>query len=146
MTEAEKGAAAVRNHDQKQRDMARSVLPSKRRSAAREDRRILHRTARSRVRTAIKSMIDFDDDLQLEIVDRKRAVATTDLVWSRRYADKVEPLLRWAEAIIAADPKLRTASVDEQVAHFARVLPDNLPGRHALDHIRWQLEWRARFA
>ncbi|MCW2929589.1 MAG: hypothetical protein JWM19_551 [Actinomycetia bacterium] len=67
----------------------------------------------------------------------------TEMVWQRRSPDKVAPLIRWARATIAASPALRSASVEEQVAHFARLLPDTTIGRHAVMHIQQDLEWRA---
>ncbi len=40
----------MRNHDEKTRDMARSVLPSTRRRGARQDRALAHKAERSRLR------------------------------------------------------------------------------------------------
>lgn len=73
------------------------------------------------------------------------------MVYDRRSADKVGPLVRWARARVARDPALRRLSVDGQVAELSRLMPDNLIGRHAAQHIRWGLEadlrraeWRVR--
>jgi hypothetical protein len=70
----------------------------------------------------------------------------TEMVWSRRAYDKVGPLIRWAEATIAADPILRSAPRAEQVAYFARLMPDTTIGRHAVQHIEQALEWHQRCA
>jgi hypothetical protein len=82
--------------------------------------------------------------------------AIHELVDRRREADKVGPLLRWAERTIAADPRLAEASFEDRYDHFARLLPDNTIGRHALQHLRWVLDdpdrhtrrtaWRAEWA
>lgn len=58
----------------------------------------------------------------------------------RRAADKTGSLVRWARARVARDPALRRVSTDEQVRALAGLMPDNLIGRHAVDHIRWGLE------
>ena len=68
------------------------------------------------------------------------------MVWNRRAHDKVRPLIRWAEATIAADPVLRSASRAEQVACFARLMPDTTIGRHAVQHIEQALELHERRA
>jgi hypothetical protein len=64
------------------------------------------------------------------------------MVWGRRARDKIGPLIRWAEATIAADPVLRSAPRAEQVAYFARLMPDTTIGRHAVQHIEGALRWR----
>jgi DNA-binding Lrp family transcriptional regulator len=40
-------------------------------------------------------------------------------------------------------PDLRDAGLDIQVEHFARLFPDNLIGRHAVQHIEWALKYEA---
>jgi hypothetical protein len=137
----------VRNHDEKIKDMGRSVLPSKGRKGARDDRRLIHKRQRTRERVAMteyRGTADRDSvapDLR-GAVDRE----ITAMVWHRRYLDKSGPLTRWAAATIEADPVLRAASVEEQVTHFTRLMPDTLIGRHAVSHIASELEWRARRA
>jgi hypothetical protein len=39
---------------------------------------------------------------------------------------------------------LRSASREEQVAYFARLMPDTTIGRHAVQHIEQALEWHVR--
>ena len=137
----------MRNHDEKIKDMERSVLPSTGRKGARDNRRLIHQRQRARERVAL---VEYRGAADRESVtpDLCGAVALelTEMVWQRRGMDKVGPLIRWAQATIAADPKLRTAPIPEQVAYFARLMPPTLIGRHAVSHIASALEWRARRA
>jgi hypothetical protein len=137
----------VRNHDEKIKDMSRSVLPSTGRKGARDDRRLIHKRQRTRERVAV---MEYRRAADRESVapDLRGAAAReiTDMVWHRRGLDKVGPLIRWAKARIAADPVLRAASVQEQVGYFARLMPSTSIGRHAITHIESALEWRARNA
>ncbi len=155
----------MRNHHQKQRDMARSVLPSTLGSAA-ERRRRIHRRERAGVRAALREARrtgdGFDDHLDghlddhldghlddhlddhlderlevgVDLVTRRRIA---ELVADRRSCDKVGPLLRWAERTVECDPVLAQADLDQCLAHFRRTLPVDLIGRHALFHIEWVL-------
>ena len=136
----------MRNHDEKIKDMSRSVLPSTGRKGARDDRRLIHKRQRTHTRAALTEYRGVADR---ESVTRdlrgREARQITEMVWHRRGMDKVGPLIRWAEATIAADPRLRTASVPEQVGYFTRLLPPTTIGRHAVSHIASALEWRARY-
>jgi hypothetical protein len=135
----------VRNHDEKIRDIGRSVLPSTWSEGARWTRRQVNKRRRSRVRVALAGCRpgggkttetpDFDDTYRAEIAQ---------LVRDRRLMDKEHPLTRWALATIAADPVLSQASREDQVAHFARLMPPTLIGRHAVSHIAMGLEWHDR--
>jgi hypothetical protein len=116
----------VHNHDQKVRDMARSVLPSTARAAARKMRRDVHRAARRDA--AIAAYVD-----GVTPTDHRSRMAA--LVEDRRSADKIAPLVRWALHHVRVDDALRTAPYREQVAHFRKLLPDNTIGRHAVGHI-----------
>ncbi|MBL7487222.1 hypothetical protein I6A60_08795 [Frankia sp. AgB1.9] len=150
----------MRNHGEKVKDMAESVLPSTARTYAREQRRRVHRRQRTRQRDllVIARRTAFDGALTSELADvaetdfeadfeeRRRAQDIAQLVWARRAADKTGPLTRWAGAQVDRDASLREAPPSEQVAHFARLVPDNLIGRHALQHIESDLEYRARQA
>jgi hypothetical protein len=135
----------VRNHDEKIKDMGRSVLPSKGRKGARDDRRLIHKRQRTRERVAMTEYRGAADRDSVA-VDLRGAVGReiTEMVWHRRYLDKVGPLTRWATATVEADPELRAAAVEEQVAYFRRLMPDTTIGRHAVSHIESALEWRAR--
>jgi hypothetical protein len=139
----------VRNHDEKIKDMGRSILPSTWSEGARWTRRQVNKRRRARVRVALAGSRpsgaqrggkpaetpDFNDTYRAEIAQ---------LVRDRRGMDKEHPLTRWALATVAADPVLRQAAREEQVAHFARLMPPTLIGRHAVSHIAAGLEWHDR--
>jgi hypothetical protein len=135
----------VRNHDQKIKDISRSVLPSAGRKSARDDRRILHKRQRARELAAVNAYRrDTDPESVTPDVRGTHGGDIRQMVLQRRSKDKVGPLIRWAEATIAADPVLRAAPRAEQVAYFARLMPDSTIGRHAVQHIEAALEWRER--
>jgi hypothetical protein len=98
----------MRNHSQKHRDMARSVLPSTGCVGARQDRRAIHHRERTRLREAlaeVRRASDGDDvDADLAYVDRG---AIASMVGDRRGGDKLAPLMHWAERTVAASPKLQ---------------------------------------
>ena len=138
----------MRNHDQKIKDISRSVLPSTGRRSARDNRRIIHKQQRARERAAAVAYRR-DTDPGSVTPDVRGTYGTygpdiTQLVWDRRAQDKVRPLIRWAKATIAADPVLRSAPRVEQVAYFARLMPDTTIGRHAVQHIEQALQWHER--
>jgi hypothetical protein len=143
----------VRNHDEKTKDMIRSILPSKARKGARDERAAIHRHERAHVRaslhevTRLGSFEDFEGDLEFE--DRR---AIQEMVSERRDADKVGPLERWAGRAIATDCALGAADYEDRYAHFAGIVSDNTIGRHALQHLSsvigtppgWELRRRPR--
>jgi hypothetical protein len=137
----------VRNHDQKIKDMSRSVLPSTGRKSARDNRKAIHKHQRARERAAVTAYRrDADPESVTPDVRGRYGPDIMHMVRDRRAADKVGPLIRWAKATIAADPVLRSAPRPEQVAYFARLMPDNTIGRHAVQHIEFALEWQERRA
>jgi hypothetical protein len=137
----------VRNHDQKIKDMSRSVLPSTGRKSARDNRRIIHKQRRARELAAVTAYRrDADPGSVTPDVRGTHAPRITQMVRDRRARDKVGPLIRWAEGTIAADPVLRSVPRAEQVAYFARLMPDTTIGRHAVQHIEQALEWHERRA
>jgi hypothetical protein len=137
----------VRNHGEKIKDMSRSVLPSKGRKGARDNRRTIHGRQRSRELAAVTAYRrDADPESVTPDVRGTYGPDIRYMVWGRRARDKVGPLIRWAEATIAADPVLRSATRAEQVAYFARLMPDSTIGRHAVQHIDQALEWHERRA
>ena len=100
----------MRDHDQKIKDMSRSVLPSTGRRSARDNRRIIHKQQRARELAAVNAYRrDTDPDSVTPDIRGTYAPDITQMVRSRRAQDKVGPLIRWAKATIAADPVLRTA-------------------------------------
>jgi hypothetical protein len=139
--------AVVRNHDEKIKDMSRSVLPSTGRKSAREERRMIHKRQRARELAAVTAYRrDADRESVTPDVRGTHGPQITYMVWERRGRDKVGPLIRWAEATITASPRLRSAPRADQVAYFARLMPDSAIGRHAVQHIEQALEQRERRA
>jgi hypothetical protein len=137
----------VRNHDQKIKDMSRSVLPSTGRESARDNRRIIHKQQRARELAAVTAYRrDTDPDIVTPDVRGTYGPDITQMVRHRRAQDKTGPLIRWAEATIAASPVLRSAPRTEQVAYFARLMPDTTIGRHVVQHIEQALQWNQRRA
>ncbi len=109
--------------------MARSVLPSRWRSAGREKARV-KRAARRQVSTVMASLSNdpeaWDDvDGVYESSDREVRV----VVNRRRSSDKVNPFIRWATETTKHLPK------DSRVRHLRGVLPKGLIGDHALVHL-----------
>ena len=72
----------MHNHDQKARDMARSVLPSTRRRFARIDRRWVHKRERTAARLALREVrlaVDPDDvEADLDAILKDRIAASDD--------------------------------------------------------------------
>lgn len=146
----------MRNHDQKIKDMCESVLPSTSRKNAREKRRIAHGADRARERAALRAAATGGDhERQLDDSDGRRRAAIHEMVSDRRNADKVAPLVRWARATVERDPGLRDGTPEDVIAHFSALLPDNLIGRHAVQHIQldlgleseaWRVSWERRMA
>lgn len=145
----------------KARDIGRGVLPSKARKGARENKRGFHARQRAAQRQAIRSMhatmtvvdeIDgylytdpdlYDDFEDPEIFDGYHARTTksagwdntmTEIVRDRRGADKLGPLIHWAEA--TERQVMQGWSDDDKESYFRSVLPDTLQGRHALGHVK----------
>jgi hypothetical protein len=119
----------------KRRDIARSVLPSTRRAAARHELARLKRAARRRLRQEL-AHLDRDD-----LVDRvdPRGYPTReirDVVWDRRLGDKLGPLLRWARATTRDLPS------GDRLDAVARVLGDDLIGRHAISRLERDSHFR----
>jgi hypothetical protein len=123
----------VHNHDQKLRDMTRSVLPSTARRASRNTRRSIHRAERHAAAAALARGEDPGRDWRGRVAD---------MVSDRRGADKVAPLVRWALHRVGHEAELRNAPLHVQVEHFRRLLPDTTIGRHAVSHIADALEFR----
>jgi hypothetical protein len=141
----------VRNHDEKVKDMSRSVLPSTARAGARYFRRQVHKRQRA---LELNGLTEYRKSAKTDSARRDSAKAdgvAADLdgayrgdiatvVRERRFHDKDAPLVRWARATVAADPALRSAPLEEQIAYFARLMPPTLIGRHAVQHIQSALE------
>lgn len=133
----------MRNHDEKIKDMVESVLPSTRREAARAQRRAVHKQQRARQRDVLRNItVEPDPDFR----EGRRATAISNMVWDRRAADNIGALVRWAAAVIERDPDLRAGGWPAQRAWFAAVLPKDIIGQHALQHIEWAVGPRPTYS
>jgi hypothetical protein len=90
----------MRRND-KNRDMARSILPSTRRTRARHDKAAAHRRERRVSRQELELALD-DDDFEWAFSSprqsREYSAEIKNVVEERRWADKTGPFKRWAEA------------------------------------------------
>lgn len=134
----------MRNHDQKNRDMARSILPSTARHASRTRKQGATRRARARHHALLGRLMEHLDDLDgfEEALDRYELDdlgwgddGAYGMVWDRREADKVAPIIRWAEVRVERTPHLRDGDYWVRRHHFAGLLGDTVMGRHALQHL-----------
>lgn len=116
----------------KRRDMARSVLPSTSRKSSREYKRIVHHQVRTHIRgVLVKGDWENEPDLLLDPQRNKSYQGIKVVVRERRGADKVAPLMRWAEA--NADKLGSTPQ--ERYAMLRSMLPPNIIGWHAMTHV-----------
>lgn len=133
----------MRNHDEKIKDMVESVLPSTRRKTARTERRTIHKRQRARQRDVLRNISAEEDP---DFHEGRRVAAIHNMVWDRRAADNVGALCRWAAAVVERDPVLAAADWPTQKAWFAAILPADLIGQHALQHIEWAIGPRATYS
>ena len=125
--------------DEKRREMARSILPSTRRVAARKELREVKQRNRRQIREALHRVqfaedYEADDDVDLfEYPDHKIRY----IVRERRDADKLGHFEKWAVEITKdiADPSTR-------LSFMRSILPKGLIGEHALQHLRNYDEFR----
>jgi hypothetical protein len=119
--------------DEKAREMARSLLPSKNREAARQSRARTHRAERRRSRMKTARLAwdpeSFEDFVAL---DRNSSEELRHMVWRRRGGDKVAPFIRWATAIARPLPQ------ETRMSHIRALVPRGLIGDHALQHLAHQ--------
>lgn len=127
----------MRNHDQKSRDMARSILPSTTRHISRKHKLRSARTARARNTARLTRLMTYVDDPDRFEEDLKRYDLERwgDMIETRRNADKVAPLVRWAGATIDHTPRLSNGDYWTRRNYFAAILGDTVSGRHALQHL-----------
>lgn len=117
----------------KAKDMSRSVLPSTARKRSRDLKRHAHKATRTRVRAALH---DWDEDSTDELLDPQRYDSYRGVkvvVSERRDADKVRPLMHWAEA--KADDFGATAG--ERYRALRALLPPGIIGWHAMTHVEY---------
>jgi len=135
----------VRNHHEKAKDMAESVLPSTGRVGAAKARRRIHQSERARARAALSRYLadpEVGDELaDAHVAGRHYRLDISEFVWDRRAQDKVGSLCHWAVRRVATHPELADLEAADQVEALRKVLPDNLIGRHALSHIERAIKW-----
>lgn len=123
--------------DDKSYDMARSLLPSTGRKAAREARASVTRrhrhVSRGRMAHLEREPEAADDDADLREDSHREMRYVVD---RRRDKDKVNPFQRWARAVTADLPR------DQRLEHVRGLLPRGVIGEHALSHLRWDAHFR----
>lgn len=126
--------ATMKNHRDKRRDIARSILPSS--TSVKVERRLIQHRERAWVRTQLHRMrtsVDIDDD-----PGREWGVTLSSQAWmveNRRDHDKDAALLRWGQHHIDSNPALSNGTTADRAAFFRSVLPAGLVGDHALSHV-----------
>ena len=116
----------------KQRDMARSILPSTKKGGQ-EDRRRVHKRARTAERALMGCAWEDDEaDLDFDTVEHTRSHDTRNMVEERRYKDKVGPFSRWAVRVTENLPQ------EDRLSYLRSLVPDTLIGEHAVSHVEWQ--------
>lgn len=110
--------------------MARSILPSTSRHAARV-RPLIHRQARHRTNASVRALLKdptlWDDGAADEPDDSHFEIRA--MVSRRRSADKLNHFERWAVARTGETP------AEHRLGHLAGVLPPGLIGEHAMSHL-----------
>lgn len=116
--------------DQKSRQMARSILPSRYRGAA-ADRAELHRAARREANESLRVLTTtadaWDDGLEF---GESRWRGIVGFARRRQSADKLNHFIRWAAA------RSRDLAPETRLDSLRGVLPAGLIGDHALDHLQ----------
>jgi hypothetical protein len=120
----------------KDRDMARSILPSKNGRPARAAKATIKRARRSAVRQALRGargLADLDEwDLDDDLVrDREMSIEIRQEVRWRRQGDKLNHFERWAVQVT------RDLRLEDRLSSMAARLPRGLVGDHALSHLEW---------
>lgn len=122
----------MRAAQDKNRDMARSILPSRYRSPVAEQakaRRRNRRTVKQHLRTirTIEDVEEWDEDQDCRAYPNAEI---KQIVRWRRNGDKINHFERWAVRSTAELPR------DNRLSHLRSVLPNGLIGDHAMSHLR----------
>lgn len=125
----------MRNHNEKLRDIGRSVLPARGRKGWRAGKRAIHHRNRQQTRAALQDWADAIDPYDCEALTYDYSHEINSLVRERRLSDNLTVIMRWAEATIRQHPEI-TEDYETCYHYFKRILPDNLAGRHALSHLK----------
>jgi hypothetical protein len=119
-------------HKDKQRDLRRGILPSTSRKGAREDLRAARRRSRAHGSEVLHEIAEVGwDDATLDPNDDFTRL-TRYAVRERRDADKVAPIMRWAEDLRKKHPN---ADADEMYARAREVIGHSYMGDHAMTHV-----------
>lgn len=115
----------------KQRDIARSILPATHRRQARRDLTAAKRSHRRAIsqdlhRLTADAFLDSSIDLT-----RTCDAEVNDLRRWRRQGDKLNHFIRWSVHITAELP------LEDRRSHMKGILPAGLIGDHALSHLDW---------
>lgn len=119
--------------EQKSRDMARSLLPSRWRKGARQERAFHHRAARRHTHEEMARLArdpEESDGLDLSDVEGEEARGLRAVVCHRRGADKVNPFIRWATAVTKELPH------ESRLSFVRGCMPRGVIGEHALQHLK----------
>lgn len=119
--------------EQKHREMARSILPSKSRKGARDSLRIIKQQNRTATRQALRRVLfdeeyEVEDDVDLGYYPYEKI---RGVVNDRRGRDKIAHFEKWA---IKITKDIETP--DGRLAHMRGILPKGLIGDHAISHLR----------
>lgn len=116
--------------DEKVRQMARSLLPSKNREAARSARARLHRAARREIHQELAEWTKSGDlEADPPTFAPWEAREIRDAVNWRRGGDKVNPFIRWATV------RTRELRREDRLSHVRSLVSKGVIGEHALGHL-----------
>lgn len=119
--------------DEKKRQMARSVLPSKRRNSSKCILKAIRRNKRREARQELRLIVaeeNFGEFTERDIY-RDENIDLYRAVQDRRDADKLTHFMTWAIKVTdGMEPNAR-------MAHMIKVLPDNMIGWHARSHLQF---------
>lgn len=122
--------------EEKSREMARSLLPSKNREAARKSRVSIQqgRRRRSRMQEA-RLTRELEDSEDFSAIDSEADARLRVMVRRRRDGDKLGPFFRWAKAVARPVPQ------EHRLAHIRALVPRGVIGDHALRHLSSEREF-----
>lgn len=123
--------------EEKIRQMARSILPSKRSSTSRKILQDIEQSHRAYVRQNIRRI---DGDWELPDSFDPKCDPQIKVAWEvgeRREADKLGHFEAWAVSKVKDIP-----GADARVAAMRAMLPDGVIGQHAMGHLRAYDEFR----
>ncbi len=122
--------------EKKIKSIYESILPSTSRKKVRQDKARIARHARRTTTQELHMIWDYEsaEDCEEDITEcsKKYSNMRSEMVWTRRAADNTAALYRWAERVTQHldDP-------EERYNYVRSLMPNSLPGRHALTHLPW---------